>query len=182
MTFRKAVLTEAFDLLKDSFGKLRSYSLGLHSRYQTFTMALHPSGAVPCRHIPAQLIGFTGCIVRRYHRELHDLFLEKWHPQCLFEHWLEARMGKFHRFLLITATEIGMDHSSCDRSGSYDTDLNRQIVEVLWFKSWKHRHLRSAFNLEDADSMVLEHHVENPRIFSRDRGHGIVQAAVLPQK
>jgi hypothetical protein len=31
VTFRKAVLTEAFDLLKDSLGKPRGYSLSLHA-------------------------------------------------------------------------------------------------------------------------------------------------------
>src|SRR5262245_56273408 len=79
MTFGKAVLTETFDLLKDSLGKLRGYSLFLHPGYQAFAMAFHPSGAMPCRHISPKLVGFAGCVIRRYYRELHHLFLEKWH-------------------------------------------------------------------------------------------------------
>src|SRR5262245_9952287 len=53
VTFRKAVLPEAFDLFKDSLGKLWSYTLGLHPGYQALAMAFHPSGAMPGRHIPA---------------------------------------------------------------------------------------------------------------------------------
>jgi len=47
VTFRKAVLAEAFDLFKDSLGKLRGYSLSLHAGNQPLAMALHPSGAMP---------------------------------------------------------------------------------------------------------------------------------------
>jgi hypothetical protein len=75
-----------------------------------------------------------------------------------------------------------MDHAPGDRPGPYDADFDRQIIEVLWLKPWQHRHLCPAFDLKDPDSIAFAHHVEDPRIFGRNRCHGVFQAPILLQK
>ncbi len=76
MAFRKTVLAKAADLLEHPLGKLSRNSLRLHARDQPLAVALHPSGAMPRRHIAPQLIGLARRVIRHHHGKPHHLLLE----------------------------------------------------------------------------------------------------------
>src|SRR5688500_14528372 len=75
-----------------------------------------------------------------------------------------------------------MDHITLDRAWSDDRNFNNQIVKAPWAKAREHRHLRAAFDLENADSVRIRNHVVNDGVFGGDivkfeaRRHGGTKA------
>ena len=51
-----------------------------------------------------------------------------------------------------------MHHVALDRAGPHDRDLDHEIVEGLRLEARQHRHLRAAFDLEDAHRVGLADH------------------------
>src|ERR1044071_10313924 len=72
VAFWKPIFAEAADLLEHALGELWGDALGLHARSQPLAMTLHPSAAVPRRHVAAQLICFSRRVIRHHHRKLQD--------------------------------------------------------------------------------------------------------------
>src|SRR5262245_35607901 len=179
MAFGKAIFAKAANLLKDSFGKLRSNPLCLHACDQPFTMALHPSGAMPRGHVAPKLVRLTRRVVCSDHCQTHNLLLEERNTQSFFQHRLQTWMGIFLGFLAVAAPQIGMDHSTGNGSWSYDADFNNQIIEIFRLESRQHCHLRPAFDLKDSDRIALADHIEHSRVISRDRHHGMIDTAML---
>ena len=124
----------------------------------------------PRRHVAAQLVRLARCVVCRYYRQLHDLFLKQWDSERSLEYGLERRMGIDNRFLAIASTQIGMHHVTLYGSGTDNGNLDHQIVVVAWFQARQHGHLRPGFNLEYTNGVRLLDHVVHRRIFRRDVG------------
>ena len=93
MAFGKTVLAEAADLLEDALGEFGGDALRLHARDQPLAVALDPSGAMPRRHVAAQLVGFARRIVGGDHRQAHHLFLKQRHAERFFEHRFQQMDG-----------------------------------------------------------------------------------------
>src|SRR5512144_2857299 len=91
-------------------------------------------------------------------------------------------MGMIHILIALTPSQIGMHHAAGDRSGSDNTDLDYQIIEIFWFEPRQHRHLRPALDLKHADGVAFADHVESRLIPLRDCRHRIFDAAMLAQK
>ena len=81
MAFRKAVLTKAFNLLENIFGKGLLVATLDHAAHQPVMKALHAALALPGGHGTAQVVGLARREVRRQHGDLHDLLLKYWHAQ-----------------------------------------------------------------------------------------------------
>jgi hypothetical protein len=59
-------------------------AFGKHALNQLLLMRLETSPFAPSAHGAAQLVRLAGREVRGRHRNLHDLFLEKWYAQRPF--------------------------------------------------------------------------------------------------
>src|SRR5690242_4616248 len=59
------------------------------------------------------------------------------------------------------ALQVGMDHSSLDRSRPHDRDFDDEVIEFLRAQPRQHRHLRTALDLKGAERVgALNHFVD----------------------
>ena len=92
MTFGKTIFAEAANLLEDAFGKFHGDAFCLHACDQSFAMALHSTGAVPRRHVTAELVRLAWSIIGGHHGKAHHLLLKQRHAEGFFQHRLQ-RLG-----------------------------------------------------------------------------------------
>ena len=153
MALRKAVVAESADLLEHPLGELPGDPLRHHAGHQPIAVPVDPPGAMPCRHVAAELIGLARRVVGRHHRELHHLLLKERHAKGLAQHRLQTRVRINDRLLVVAPPQVGMNHPAGDRAGAHDADLDHQVVVVAGLEPGQHRHLRPALDLEDADGV-----------------------------
>src|SRR5205807_10239781 len=115
----------------------------------------HLVGALSA-HRAAQPVRLAGGVAREGFRDLHHLILEDDRAERLPQDRLERRMlvGDLIRgvFALAPAPlDVGVDRPTLDRSGPYDRDLDRQVLEVPRPRAQPRLHLRSSLDLKDAD-------------------------------
>ena len=75
-----------------------------------------------------------------------------------------------------------MDHVALDRAGPDDRHLDDEIIEGARLDARQHRHLRAAFDLEDAERVGLADHRVGARILGRDGREIEIDALVLGQQ
>ena len=77
------------------------------------------------------------------------------------------------RFLyLIASAQIGMHHIALDGAGAHDRHFDDEIVEFRRFQARQHRHLRAAFDLENADRIGARQHLVDSRIILGEISQG----------
>src|ERR1051325_996797 len=182
MAFRKTIFAEAANLLDYALGECGGDALRLHACDQPFAVALHSSSAMPRRHVAAQLIGFSGSVIRHDHRQPHHLFLEQRHTEGSLENRPQQIMGKIDFLFLLAPAQIRMHHATGDRSGPDNADLDHQVIKILRFEPRQHRHLGAALDLKHADGVALTNHIERRLITLGDRRHRIFDTVMLAQK
>ncbi len=179
MAFRKAIFTEAFDLLENSFCKgLFITTLG-HAVHNPVIVFLQAALAFPRGHCSSQRIGFACSEARCDHRDLHDLLLKDRHAQGSFQRDLQPLARIFNRLQTLTPPQIRMYCAALNRTGPHDRDLDHQIVKLLRPQSRQHRHLRTRFDLKHADSVRLRDHVVARFIVGRNVLHLKALTALL---
>src|ERR1700754_86734 len=80
------------------------------------------------------------------------------HAQRLTENLFQFRLWIDHRLKPFAAPQIGMDHVALDRAWPHDRDLDHQVVKGPRLDARKHRHLRTALDLEGAERVGLTDH------------------------
>ena len=167
MALRKAVLTKAFNLLEDAFGKFQLIALGHHAADQPFMKRAQAAFALPGGHGAAQLVGFTGCEVGGQDGQLHDLLLKDGHAQGARQRLAHFAARVVHRFFAAAAAQIGVHHAPLNGPGPHDGDFNHQVVKTARLQARQHAHLRAAFNLKSAHAVAFAQHLVGGRVFSR---------------
>ena len=168
VAFRETVRAEAFELAERAVRKLDIVAVVDHALDELVLELVDPTRELECRHCAAQLIGFIGRKASRDHRDLHRLLLKERYAERLAEHLLQLRFREFDRLLAFPAAQIRVDHVALDRPGPDNRNLDNKIVETLRSHARQHRHLRAAFDLEDADSIGLADHLVGRGVFRRD--------------
>ena len=115
------------------------------------------------RHGAAELVGLAGAEAGADHGDLHGLLLKQRHAERLAEHALQLGLGKLDRLLAFPAAQIGMDHVALDRAGPDDGHLDDEVIEGPRLDARQHRHLRAAFDLEDAQRVGAADHFVGAR-------------------
>ena len=179
MRFRKPIFTKAKYLLVNLRRKLVLIATRQHAGHQTLFKMFKAALAAPRRHRAAQLISLAGGETRRYHRQLHDLFLKNRHAQRAFKHAAHRFVRIGHWLAALPPLQIRMHHAALNRPRPYDRHLNHQIVEFFRFESRQHAHLRARFDLEDADGIGTLDHFVDGGIFRRHISHAEGVAATL---
>ena len=161
MAFGKAVFAEPLDLLEAALGEIRG-----RSRCATMPSIIllaevaDRAGALEGRHGAAQLVGLARREAAGDDGDLHRLLLEQRHAERLAEDRLAAPgFGILGLLLPLPAPQIGMHHVALDRAGPHDRHLDDEIVEFARPQPRQHRHLRAAFDLEDAERVGAADHV-----------------------
>jgi hypothetical protein len=72
-----------------------------------------------------------------------------------------------------------MHHAALDGPGPHDGDFHHQVVILARLQARQHRHLGTAFNLENAHRVGLTDHVVGLRVFSGNGVHLQLAAARL---
>ncbi len=178
----KAVFTETADLIENALGKLRGDPFGGHAGDQPLPVFFNTPTLAPRRHIPTQLVRLAGAVVRGDHGELHDLLLKEGHTERFFQNRPETLVRIDHRLLSGAPGEVGMHHTSGNRTGPHNAHLNDQIVEAPRLQAGQHGHLRPALDLKNADGVGLRYHPENRRVMGGDGGHADLLAVMPPNK
>src|ERR1700753_1125573 len=68
----------------------------------------------------------------------------------------------------LAPAHIRMNHAALDGPRPHNGDLNYEVVEFLRLHARQHAHLRTAFDLEDANGVSLLEHLINAGMFLRD--------------
>src|SRR5690606_24286777 len=71
-------------------------------------------------------------------------------------------------FKVLAPSQIRMHHATLYGSGTYDGNLNHQVVELLWPESGQHAHLSTRFDLEHTDCVSIADHFKSAFIVPRD--------------
>ena len=105
------------------------------AREEVLAMALEHLLRALAAHRAAQPVRLAGGVAREGFRDLHHLILEDDRAERLPQDRLERRMlvGDLIRgvfALAPAALDVGVDRPALDRSGPYDRDLDRQVLEV----------------------------------------------------
>ena len=169
MALRKAVGAEALDLAEAALGEFARIAFRGHAGNHLVAKAADQPGALEGRHGAAKLIRFRRREARRDDGDAHRLLLKQRHAIGLAEHLLQlfGRIGD--RLLAHSAAQIGMHHVALNGAGPHDRDLDDEIVEARGPEPRQHRHLRAAFDLEDAHRVGARDHRIDARVFRRDR-------------
>ena len=168
VAFGETVRAEAFELAERAVRELDIVAVVDHPLDELVLELVDAARELECRHRAAQLIGFTRRKAGRDHRDLHRLLLKERNAERFAEDLLQFRFGEFDRLLAFPAAQIRVDHVTLDRPGPDDGNLDDKIVETLRCHARQHRHLRTAFDLEDADSIGLADHLVRRRVFRGD--------------
>jgi hypothetical protein len=117
-------------------------------------------GADPAEggHGAAQLVGLAGREAAGDDGDVHRLLLEQRHAQRLAS-TASVPAWETTPAPALSAAQVGMDHVALDRAGADNRHLDDQIVIAARPEARQHRHLRPAFDLEDADGVGAADHV-----------------------
>ncbi len=182
VAFGEAVAAEPLDLLECALGEVPGIAARDHPADQFVVEMADAPGQLERRHRAAQLVGFGRREPGTDDRDLHRLLLEQRHAQGLLEYRTQFGLGIFRLFLALAPTQIGMDHIALDGPWPHDRDLDHEVVEFRRLHPRQHRHLRTAFDLEDAERVGLLDHPVDVGIVVLEIGHPDRDALVLFQQ
>ena len=165
MGFGKSIVAEVLDLFEATFGIIEFIALADHAVDELFAEPADRTHAPERCHRPAQLIGFRRWEPGTDYRDLHRLLLKQRHAIGFLQHVAQLLGGIIDALFAVTAPQIRMNHVALDRTGTYDRDLDDQIVELARLEARQHRHLSPAFNLEHAHRIGQTQHVVDLGIF-----------------
>ena len=115
-----------------------------------------------------QFFRFVAGKIRHDHRDLQHLFLKQRDAERSFQDRLQPLIEIRDRFFPGAPRQIRMHHVALDRTRPDDRDFDHDIVKTFRFHPRQRRHLRAAFDLENADRVGLLHHLESRRVIFRD--------------
>src|SRR5262245_1729652 len=85
-------------------------------------------------------------------------------------------------FLVMPSPQIGMHQAPGDGTRAHQADLNDEIVERPRLEAGKHRHLRAALDLEDADRVTLCNHGKSSSILWRNGRKRERHVSMVPEQ
>ncbi len=125
MALRKAVLTEALDLLVELLAeRLRDAAL-LEADEKPLPVLLERAGLPPRGHVAPQAIGLAAGVARADDRDLHHLLLEERDAERALEDRREDRMRRVVLLLAGPAPEVRMHHAALDGPRPIATSTTR---------------------------------------------------------
>src|ERR1041385_8885426 len=89
--FGKAVVAEAFDLLEERLSEFSRNTFFGESVEQAIPMSEEPPAFFPCRHVTAELVGFSARVARAGDGNLHHLLLKQGDSERALEDGPEIR-------------------------------------------------------------------------------------------
>ena len=172
MAFGEAVFAEALDLLEAAICEIRVVAARDHAVDEFFLKGRDRAAAAEGGHGTAQAIGFGRGEAGGNDGNPHGLFLEQGDAKCLAEDGFQFGLRVDDGLVSLAAAQIGVHHAALDGAWAHDGDLDHEVVELPWHQAWQHRHLGTAFDLEDAHGIGAAEHVVDGGLFLRDRGEG----------
>ncbi len=182
MAFRKSVTAKALQLLEGLLGVIPLIAIGDHAGDQLVAEFRDAARMFEGRHAPSELVGLARREARAFDGDAHRLLLEERHAQGLAEHLLQLGLGIDDILLALAAAQIGMHHVALDRARPDDRDLDDEVVEGARLDPRQHRHLRAAFDLEDAERVGLADHRVGRGILGGNGGEIEFDALVLGEQ
>ena len=169
MAFGETVGSETLDLLEAPLGEVALISALEHAVDELVPKAADAAGPLEGGHGTPEAVGLAGREAGGDDGDLHRLLLEQRDAVGLLEHVLEFGRRIRSRFQTLPAFQIRVDHIALDRTGANDGDFDDEVVEFRRLEPGQHRHLRPAFDLEDADGVGAMGHLVDPLVLLRHR-------------
>ena len=166
----KAVEGEGADCF-DDFILHRDVDIALrHAETQSVADGFHAFVGTFEGHGAAQFIGFGAIEAGDDHGHAENLFLKERNAEGARKDGFEGGVDEVDGFAAVAAVEVGMDEVAHDGTGTDESDLDGEVVEILGLHDGQGGHLGAGLDLEGAHGVGAAEKIVGGGIVVRNLG------------